>query len=101
MPKNREKRSSPRKTYIVPLIFVCGDKKTSAYVHDISTGGAFITTKNPSQSPLINTELELIFVLPGSGIIHIQANVLWRNQNGFGVQFLNPGVVIVKTIGNI
>jgi len=77
-----DKRSLPRAAVGLPVLFVWEGARRSALLRDISRGGARIDTAVPLN---VGDKIEL-----HCGSICIEAVVLWRRTNGFGLEFARP-----------
>jgi len=94
----RNKRLSPRKKYITPVIIITETEQYSGYINDISAGGAWIKTNKILE---INTEVNIKFFVKNFGFLSVKSRAIWSNKEGFGVQFIEPTVELVHWIGKI
>ncbi len=83
----QEKRVHPRSPLQVAVTCeVDGGESLTGYVKDISLGGMFIDTDEPS--PPFGTKLTVVCELPGlDRDARLPAVVRWTKPGGFGVQF--------------
>lgn len=88
MKKYREKRASPRISYVQPVGIQYSNSFWRAATKDISQSGAFIISNT---YPKLGSEIVLNINLPGCEHAALGSWVRWVNSLGFGIQFKPMG----------
>jgi c-di-GMP-binding flagellar brake protein YcgR len=84
-----EKRKSPRIDLHFQLIYIGRKEERSHEVQDLSIGGLFIKTENPSKFRE-GDEIELVMREPADNtLMLLDARVMRITKNGIGVEFLD------------
>ncbi len=82
-----DEREAPRKPCLLSVDFSTEDISHNDIVRDISIGGLFIET---GAAISIGRELELNFQIPDSSeTMKVSGKIVWKNENGVGLQFNN------------
>jgi hypothetical protein len=81
-----EQRKHPRRSYIKPVTIHAGDFTIGGMIQDISLGGVYIEVR---ESVPVGQKIIISYLISNkTDEIEVQGEVVWADQNGFGMKYI-------------